>query len=100
MEEKMSYVTDIILISHYLKQDTIDEINGWLIGYQRNGLYEVTEHAGGSKAMQCEVHMGAFNYLGLEEFLEFIKTLPWEEKKQMQLLTKEKHDDKFTLRRI
>ena len=96
----MSYVTDVILISHYLELDTISKINSWFIDRFKAGLIDISEYGGGNKVLQCEVYAGAFNYLDLEAFLAFVKTLPPEDRECMQLLTSEEHDDKFTLQEI
>lgn len=96
----MSYVTDIILVSHFLEGQTTDKINAYLTKQHNTILNEISDHGGGNKVMQCFIHAGAFNYLDLEAFLDFIKTLPWEERMVMQLLTSEEHEDKFTLQGV
>lgn len=96
----MSYVTDVILLSHYLDSWTVDKIHGYLNDHHDTMLNEISEYGGGNKVMQCFIHAGAFNYLDLEAFLNFLKTLPYEVRQLIQLLTSEEHDDKFTLQEI
>lgn len=96
----MSYVTDVILISQYLEHHTIDILNKYLRDQYGTIFNEISEYGGGNKIMQCFIYAGAFNYLDLEAFLDVVKALPPEEKENMQLLTSEEHDEKFTLREI
>jgi hypothetical protein len=76
----MSYVTDVILVMPLgMERELIPTLNVWLMSEEggKCGRFEdIGEHGGGRKAHQVEIFSGAFNYLPLESFLEFLGELP------------------------
>jgi hypothetical protein len=62
-----------------------------------NSFNEVSEHAGGTKAMEAEVWLGAFNYLDLEDFLERVRLTDFEYPDDVRILVQEQDDDHFRL---
>lgn len=101
----MSHVTDIILITSIedgadLESDNpnVDKLKGYL-EKEHNGhtLLKVDGHAGGNKAIQCDVFMAAFNYFNIDAFVRLFKEMQWQYPESAQLLIKDENDDAFTV---
>jgi hypothetical protein len=60
-------------------------------------LVKVDSHAGGSKAMQCDVFMAAINYMDIDAFVAWFQGIEWEYPESVQLLIKDEHEDLFTV---
>ncbi len=52
---------------------------------------------GGTKMLEANLYIGAFNHFVLAEFLEFLGRLEWNEPRNVQLFVKEEDDDRFRL---
>jgi len=52
---------------------------------------------GGTKFMEARIYMGAFNYLEIDDFRNYLRTLDWENRDLVQLIIKEQDDDKFKI---
>lgn len=104
----MSDVTSVIILTelHWDYEDIkndhpISLIQDWLTANEYGALKRVDEHAGGNRALQDEVWLGAFNYLELEEFIEFVKGLDWTVyQESVEFLYKDEHDEEFTYLRL
>lgn len=59
-----------------------------------NGWY------GGGKFLECEICVGAYNYLDINDFLKYMKTLPWKYPEYVQVMYQEQEDDFFTSWRL
>jgi hypothetical protein len=100
----MSRVINIILTAHVGLQDgfdpEIDSVNKFLrethSGYGE--FVDVTEHAGGTKHMECRVYLSAFNHADTEIILKAIDQAPWRDKEMVQVFVKEQEEDVFRLR--
>jgi hypothetical protein len=57
------------------------------------GLVDVTEHAGGNKAMQVSVAIGAFNYFPIEDFAEHIASIKWGRPDAVRLFVNFEHEE-------
>ncbi len=86
----MSTVTDIILVV------ATDEGDDFKV---RFGLKRVSGHAGGTKAMQCDVLMSAMNEYEAEthDIIEWFFHLDLKNKECAQLMIKEEHEDAFNV---
>lgn len=98
----MSIVTDVILTAHCVedtevegKYPAIDVINAWLTIGGWGKLERVDQHAGGRKAMQAVVFMGAFNMLDLERLMGQIAGAPWVSPEDVRVFVHEEGDDAF-----
>ena len=101
----MSVVTNVILSGFAgcrpdFHRTVVDALNAFLS--QRESplgeLAQVDQHAGGRKAIECYVWMGAFNYLEIGEFVDvYQKSLGTitDPQTRPQLLLKRQDDDKF-----
>ena len=95
----MSHVTDVILIDSGINEKRFfRDIDTWFQVRYNSSLHRLDKEAGGNEVMQCDVYMGAFNYMDIEEFIEFFNFLKWNDHEGIQLLIKDEHDDGFTLR--
>lgn len=109
----MSKVTNVILVADTFSGDWVTQrmepINAWLREHA-NAQYLVhvddpelpVGWYGGSKMLECEMAIGAFNYLDLDAFLEFLRNDPslhWNqiEDGTTQLLVLGQDDTRFTL---
>ncbi|MCZ8285924.1 MAG: hypothetical protein O9353_10770 [Bacteroidia bacterium] len=52
---------------------------------------------GGSKMMEAEILIGAYNGLPLNDLILFLKTINWQNPEDVQILYKSQEDFKFTL---
>jgi len=100
----MSRVTNVILTAHVGLQDgsdpEIEYVNKFLretdCGYRK--FVEVTEHAGGTKYMECRVYLSAFNHADTNAILRAIDQAPWRDKEMVQVFVKEQEEEVFRLR--
>ena len=89
----MSSVTDILILTAI--EETGMEVVNKYFSDTRYTLKEVSDYSGGNKAFQADVFMAAINYFALDEFLEFLQTVEWENPECVQVLIKREHDDNF-----
>jgi len=59
---------------------------------------EVTEHAGGTKHMECRVYLSAFNHADTELILRAVDQAPWWDKEMVQVFVKQQEQEVFLLR--
>ena len=59
--------------------------------------YSHTPWYGGSKYLEAELYCGSLNFLDLDQFIKFIKSLEWPDNSIIQLMVKEQEDDMFKL---
>jgi hypothetical protein len=90
----MSVVTDIILVLGIA--EPIDELNRYLSdAYNGGALKQVDKHAGGNKAVQCDVYMAAINHFDRESFIRKFASINWNEPECVQLFLKYETEDLF-----
>jgi hypothetical protein len=101
----MSRVTNAILTAHVgLQGDSDPEIasvNKFLRETEGGGggeFIEVTQHAGGTKRMECRVYLSPFNHADAEVILRAVDQAPWQDKDMVQVFVKEQEEDAFLLR--
>lgn len=75
----MSKVTDVVILAPLSaeRSPAMSAINAWLDERHYGQLVEVSDHAGGTKAMQARVYLGAFNYIDVAAFTAMVKGAPW-----------------------
>ena len=103
----MSCVCDTILKIGTLEseQERLIEVNSYFedqkgfVLLDCDSLPESAKHwYGGSKVFQTTIAIGAFNYLGVEEFKEHLKNnVRWEFPDEMQLIYCNEDDDNFQI---
>jgi len=105
----MSYVTNVLISCSILEEEmseperlggysNIIEINRWLEESGHGEFRYLSRHAGGKKVMEAEVWGAAFNYIRLEELIDFIRSLNWLHPRQVQLFIQDEDEDIFTER--
>jgi hypothetical protein len=97
----MSRVTNAIITANINghPEGEIDSVNKFLrqMGVGGGEFREVTEHAGGTKHMECRVYLSAFNYADTDAIVRAVDQAPWEDKKAVQLFVKEQEQEVFLL---
>ena len=102
----MSVVTDVILMVPVgADPRVVDHVNARLATTLRAsgcGLRKVDQHAGGNKAVQADVYMGAFSYLSRQAVLGILAAAPWDadDRACVRVAIKEEWDDAFTFHNI
>ena len=108
----MSWVTDVLLIFNVseLYDEDINEleevpalkgIQSWFAAKGRGMLDNLDEHAvSGGKVMQTCVYGGAYNFFERDEFIQMVKAQPWRHPENVQLLTQDEEEQRFTLHPI
>ena len=100
----MSRVTNVILTAHVGLQDgsdpEIDSVNKFLrdTGSDYGEFLEVSEHAGGTKHMECRVYLSAFNQRDTKTILKAVDQAPWRDKEMVQVFVKQQEEELFRLR--
>jgi hypothetical protein len=99
----VSVVTDIILVTAIEdggfdgQHPNVDKMNEWFQARYRGArLVKVDQHGGGNKAMQCDVFMGAINFLDVDALLAAFKAIEWQQHESVQLMLKQEHEERFT----
>lgn len=97
----MSYITNTIISIGMNDSDKLNEVNKYF-GEDRGfvscdsaglprGWY------GGSKFLEVEIGIGAFNYLNVNLLKEHIKNIQWEYPEDVQLLICDQDTDRFKI---
>lgn len=102
----MSVVTDIILITGIddgrdgdETPGSVDRFNDWIEAHGRatDRLVQVDRHAGGHKAMQCDVWLAAINFCDEAELEKAFQRVEWDQPRMVQLLINSEHSDRLRL---
>lgn len=95
----MSVVTDVILMAPGDPRQAVEALNADLMKRFNCSLNQVDSYAGGNKAIQASVYMGAFSYFHPDEVLALISAAPWDEddRADIRVAIKGEWDDAFTL---
>jgi hypothetical protein len=101
----MSVVTDIILVTgiddgaeREDEHPNADRLSAYLEReHGGRGLAKVDQHAGGRKAMQCDVFMAAVNFLDKDAFLAWFHAIEWHDPEQVQLMLKGEQEERLTI---
>lgn len=102
----MSYVTNVIIATHLYEEDLLvfhNALNKLVILNNREArkgfLYVPRNKVGGTKSLEADLFIAAFNYLILNEFIDFIKSLPEKlpdiDLTDLQVLIKKDDSDKW-----
>ncbi len=107
----MSVVTDVALMfgisegRHAPKNAIMTRINaffasdGSAAGTVIGGLVSVDDESlprgwyGGSKMLQSELLVGAFNYLDTDRFVEHLEGIKWHQPERVAMMLRYEHDD-------
>lgn len=50
---------------------------------------------GGSKNLECEMFVGAFNYFDEQKFIDELKMVKWRYPEELQVMVRRQDDDRF-----
>lgn len=91
----MSHVADMILAFEILDEINIPLIDAYFVALGEKPPIHVqgTQDRGGRWAFQHIILAGAYNYLDIPKFVDFLETLEWAEPQYVQLLIKDEHDE-------
>jgi len=101
----MSVVTNAILTYSILEQEDetnrIGEVNKFF-GESRGFVHCDTPTLergwyGGTKMLETNVAIGSFNHLRLNDFVEHLESIKWEEPQNVQLIVQEQDDERFRI---
>jgi protein associated with RNAse G/E len=99
----MSVVTNLILHIGILEdeEDRIKDVNEFwedgigLVSFDSSDLPR--GWYGGTKMLEANLYVGAFNYLDLDEFITHLEKIRWEYPEEVQVIVKEQEDDLFRI---
>ena len=90
----MSHVADTVVFTFLHEDGPMQEVQKWLTEENQYGpLVEVSDHAGGHKALQCQLWVGAFNYLDIDEFVRVVFAQPWKYPEHVCIAICDEHED-------
>lgn len=99
----MSLVTNVVVSCSILDTEKLPEVNKvFKTGRGQHccnnvGLNDVGDAAGGCKALETPLWVGAFNYFLKDNFLEHIRQVEWQQPEAAQVFVKEHEDDTFVI---
>ena len=94
----MSSVTNVLIsYSGFSDMRRMAEIHEWLVNECEYGPTRLDCLTEGGKAMEATVYGGGFNYLDVQSFLEFARSLSWDSPENVQIFIQKQHDDIFTV---
>ena len=93
----MSVVTNMIFTFSSTDKNIIFNINKWLNGREYGELNAVADMAGGYKFFESQIFIAAFNHFFLDDFIDFIKSLAWNDPCAVQIFIKKEFDSKFRI---
>lgn len=106
----MSHVTNIILtwsVGEIVDEHSMDKLNKFFEDKERpSGLVHIdTDNLpagwyGGSKMMEANVALGAFNYIDMDKFMDYITNFPWQYPEDVVVMVQEQHQNNFNSYRI
>jgi hypothetical protein len=100
----MSRVTDLVLITSISdgggedEHPNVDKLSAWLTENHRCAFQRVDQHAGGNKAMQCDVFLVAVNYLDADGFLAQFRAIEWDSPEAVVLIVNAEEMDPVVYR--
>lgn len=75
----MSVITYVVMLLPPCQCKAIEHINKWLAMNDHEILRAVSDWAGGEKHFAAnDIVAGAFNYLERDDFIEMLKSVPWD----------------------
>ena len=91
----MSVVTNVILILDNESREIL-HLNRWLKDNAQGVLALLPLGAeGGTKYMECDVYLGAFNFLDVEGFVAAFQAVEYDDPETVQLFVRRQESDRF-----
>ncbi len=95
----MSCVANIVLFTFLDEAPSVGGINRWLGEQNESPLVEVADLAGGSRAFQGDLWIGAFNYLDIPAFIAIVFAQDWRYPESVAVAVQDEHEEWPTLHR-
>ncbi|MCD6018560.1 MAG: hypothetical protein K0S53_1681 [Bacteroidetes bacterium] len=102
----MSSVTNLII--HFScsenRNDILNEINQYKIRENNLDIVSVDDFRlpkkwyGGTKMLEAELLLGAYNYLDIDDLILFLKEINWQHPEDVQIMYRAQDDFKFILK--
>lgn len=94
-------VTNVILICSLEEDDALAQLNKLLLLSETYShvipfQWLTNKNTSGNRAVDCEICVAAFNYMGEDEFVEMINSIAWKYPEEFQLFLKRQEEYKFT----
>lgn len=103
----MSYVTDIILItsiedggiSEEDPNPNVDILNEFIVKEYNHqcAFKKIDGFAGGDKCIQADIFATAINYCRVQELIDRVRSIEWEDPDSVQLNIKDEHWNSFRM---
>ena len=103
----MSLVTNLLLHIGLLDSNPVNgaivRVNEYFSQQGKTGLVGLDDPSlpkawyGGSKFLEAQLYVGAFNFLDLQGFLSHLRGLDWKEPGVVQVIVMEQEDDIFRI---
>ena len=92
----MSVVTNII-ITTWLEEPGMHRLNAAMNRIKRGDSFnEVSDHCGGTKAMEAHVWLGAFNHLNLDDFWSCMRIADLEYPEDVRVFIQQQEEEHFS----
>jgi hypothetical protein len=97
----MSVVTNLIFAHHHEEEQLVAQVHDWfkLNAYTEGArLVDINIarlHSG--YVFEQPTLVGAFNHLDLDGFVKFVRSLPWSEPENVQIIVREQHDERYRI---
>lgn len=92
----MSTVTNVIFVmsvDEFEATQALQRISSFQFGTYWQPLKD--DITGGSKNLECEIYIGAFNYFDEDKFVDELKMVEWKYPEEIQVMVRRQDDDKF-----
>lgn len=99
MTKAMSDVTNVLLAYDLIDAgaERLEQINAWLHSRFGQTMLAVSDRCvGGSKRLESALYAAAFNHFVEEEFIDFLRGMPWQMRRSVQVIIKKQDDIRFS----
>jgi hypothetical protein len=109
----MSMVTNFIIAVRYfagVDEALAEKLNGYFEDKHRYPWtykplsplralkgHDLDRPFGGNKQLECDLFVGAFNHLDLNDFVSYLNGVQWSDNDEVQLIVCEQEDDGFRI---
>jgi hypothetical protein len=97
----VSVVTNLIFAHHHEDDALVAQVHDWfeLNAYTEGArLVDVNDAPLRShRVFEQHTLVGAFNHFDLDGFVKFVRSLPWAEPENVQIIVREQHDARYRI---
>jgi hypothetical protein len=102
-DQAMSVVTNVIVLTSASERHaSIEEVNQWLAHDSEGNipLARADTVFAGARCMECQVYVGAYNYLSVDGLLAKFRLIAWDFPDSVQVGIRGPFDELFTFYRV